>query len=86
MSVLHSCDDGLCVNPAHLSAGSHAENMMDKARKRRGGVAKLGPYAVRQIRYLAAAKVPYRRIAKVFEVGLTAVFQAARGSSYAWVE
>jgi hypothetical protein len=35
MHVMHSCDVRLCVNPAHLSIGTAADNNQDKSRKGR---------------------------------------------------
>jgi hypothetical protein len=48
--VCHRCDTSLCVNPAHLWAGSQAENLVDmysKGRARPRGLS-VGSYVPRR--------------------------------------
>lgn len=53
--VMHSCDNPACVNPAHLSLGTHADNIAErnaKGRQMRGSrqhLAKLNDEAVAKI-------------------------------------
>ncbi len=35
LDVLHACDMPCCINPDHLSPGTHSENMADMSRKGR---------------------------------------------------
>jgi hypothetical protein len=80
----HRCDTRACCNPAHLFAGTQAENMHDRARKGRyyrDGVAttgsnkKLTADQVREIRRrLALAQESNPRIARDYGVSAHTVF------------
>ena len=48
LRVLHKCDVGLCVNPAHLFLGTQRDNVLDmisKGRKNVGSAGKHGKHA-----------------------------------------
>lgn len=83
-SILHSCDNPSCVEPTHLRAGSHVDNMVDRkaAGKYLQGQdnpsAKLTNAQVRQIRKR------YRRglgvhLAKEYGVTVAVICGIARG-------
>ena len=79
--VLHSCDNRLCCNPAHLRLGDHRANMRDMAardrslRGERGTRAKLTPDAVRAIR---ASRETQTALAARYGVSQNAISKAKR--------
>lgn len=73
--IMHACDNPICVNPLHLSCGTHADNVADmvaKGRQRTGsnkgetnGRALMTADQVRQIR---ASKASHSQAAKIYGV------------------
>ena len=72
LEVMHSCDNRKCVNPAHLSIGTHQDNMTDAVMKRRfprgeaKPAAKLTDNIVRQIRQLRSDGMKLQKIADIY--------------------
>lgn len=92
LEVMHSCDVRGCVNPAHLSLGTHAENVRDmvaKGRRRSGdisgernGMARLTRADVAEIRRLKAEGVKQVDLARRFGVSPMTVSRAIRKESW----
>lgn len=90
--VMHSCDVRNCVNPAHLSLGTIADNVEDcvsKQRQARGEqkpAAKLTEQEIREIRALLAEGRSRRAIAPGFGVSKTTISDIANGELWGWVQ
>jgi len=85
MHVLHKCDNRICVNPAHLYLGTHADNMRDRSRRSRqargetNGRAKLSEANVIEIRMLLLEGWLQKKIAPKFGVDLRTISAIKRG-------
>ncbi|MGP4691601.1 HNH endonuclease [Agrobacterium cavarae] len=83
--VLHTCDNRLCVNPAHLFLGDQSANMDDKVAKGRQdrgekhGMAKLTEDQAIAIKFDARL---YREIAETYSVSIMTVSDIKRGRSW----
>lgn len=86
--VRHSCDVGMCVNPDHLSVGTHADNKSDSVTRNRHakGVriarAVLTDGDVREIRRMAASNRSALRIAAHLGVSRGAVQPVMSGRTW----
>lgn len=74
ISVLHKCDNPICINPAHLFLGTKTDNMNDKKNKKRHHfgnkhpMAKLSEDDVQVIIGLEAGGITHQKIADKFDV------------------
>jgi|SRR5690625_3205419 len=68
MSILHSCDNTLCVNPYHLRPGAQEENMRDMASRERTNTTKLTAAKVLSLRSLYREGATQRELARRFGV------------------
>jgi hypothetical protein len=94
--ICHRCDRPACCNPAHLWAGTQAENLADCRAKGRQvyrtgadhhrASAKLTPDLVRQARELYATGTTQTEIGRRFGVHSSVVSRAVRGERWSHVK
>lgn len=86
--VMHACDNRLCVNPDHLSLGSHADNCADKvgkgrqARGERSGNSKLSDNQVRLIKTLFERGETNAEIARCYGVSAMCIGRIRNGTTW----
>lgn len=89
--VAHACGVPACVNPRHLRWATRSENMRDTLihdthkRGERKENSKLTEADILEIRRLASAGIPQRKIAQRFGVSLAAVSLIHRRQRWAWL-
>lgn len=84
--VCHKCDNGSCVNPAHLFLGSRAENNRDMAVKNRSGRSKLSPPDVLEIRRLReTTNLTLSALGSRFGVGMSTISAVVNNQNWSWL-
>jgi len=82
MCVMHACDNRLCVNPAHLSLGTLADNIADMDMKnRRGTKSRLTRAQAIEVKSLVESGISQQKIANMFGVDQTTVSRVKLGKT-----
>jgi hypothetical protein len=90
--IMHSCDNPACVNPDHLSPGSHKDNMADMALKGRSprGAMHPRPCAVlteRDVIEIRAARgVTQKMLGAKYGVGQDQISRIRAGKRWGYVQ
>ena len=88
LDILHSCDNPRCVNPRHLSEGTHARNMREAADRgllpqgERRNFAKLKNADIPKIRELIAQGHKIEDVSKAFAVSFQTIWRIREGITW----
>lgn len=86
--ALHDCDVKLCIEPTHLYAGDHADNMRDRDERGRTTKGEAKPQSrltvetVAKARDLRASGLTYRELGERFAVSAPTVWKALNGQTW----
>lgn len=95
--ICHHCDNRRCVNPAHLFAGTQADNIADACRKGRMSappvhrgkdchLTKLTNEDVREIRLRLASGAKPKVLSVEFDVSVNAIYSIRLGKTWVWLD
>ena len=80
--IRHKCGIRSCVNPKHLTIGTHKQNMHDAVRQGTAGFHKLGPQQAQRIRKLYKSGKTLRTLAKMFKVHSTNIWHVVHNKTW----
>ena len=85
LDVRHLCNNRLCVDAAHLTYGTRAENMHDRSLAGRNAAAKLAPQDVQDVRSYLSQGCAASDIAKLLGVTDGAIRSIGKGLTWRWL-
>lgn len=84
--VMHACDNRRCVNPNHLTSGTHRDNMVDMARKGRSTSTTLTDSDVMEIHRLKDNGETLMSIAHRFGISFSSAQDIVSGRRWGWIK
>lgn len=85
VSVLHQCDNALCVNPEHLFLGTQLDNMKDMLRKGRHPRTKFSPAQVLDLIDRIKNGATRKGLARELGVHVHTIQAILKGVTWKWV-
>lgn len=87
--IRHSCDNRRCVNPAHLSQGTHADNVKDRVERGRSAVGEKNGRAVlteKDVRHIRSTLGSNEMLARTYGVDPSTIKQIRTHQTWKHVE
>jgi hypothetical protein len=83
--IRHACDNPACCNPAHLSPGTHAQNVRDRVERKRSALGERSGRAIlteSQAREILASTETAAALAVRFGVSKYTIYSLLQGKSW----
>jgi hypothetical protein len=83
--IRHTCDNQICCNPAHLEAGTHADNVADRVKRDRSAIGEEnGKSKLRedQVMHIRQSRFSDKRLAAEYGIHEDTVRQIRRGETW----
>lgn len=91
MDLMHACDNPRCINPNHLSPGTHSQNIADAYERGRKSVAQgsfhpNAAFTQEEAQRIANSLKPVSELATEFGVSKSAIYRLRNGSTWKTLE